>query len=423
MAKQKLTALSGQPVGPTRIGRRKPVAPMPSSLTNMSKQLAGLPALSGQPSAGQEEPAVSLGSLTNPVQSNLAGDMQLPTTNPNLSGQSGDMQPPVSSLPDSEEKSTTIQDLIGQFQTQADAANQANEQRYSQGMGIFDQLVGMYQPGGSFGQGMMGQYQQVKEQALASQYQGMVSSGLANTTTAAGMNSAYEQRVGTPFRMQLADLMTEKLSGAMQAKAGFIERREDVPPSPELMANLVTQAEAGPDTNGSGGGDGSGAAGSDTSDSSSKNYFGYGGSGSYSGGGDPNAPISQVQYRMEGKRQRLIQRHTNRVSRFEKRLRRKQKQLNRYSQDDPKRDKLEDQIADLESKINESQDQLDNNYDPIVPSGAYAREQESRRKRKAAAEKAEADRSRKLSESRGRYTTSGDSGSSAAFHKRWSLTK
>jgi len=122
-----------------------------------------------------------------------------------------------------------------QFSQAQNKANQANEARYQEGLGIYDQLSALYEPGGKFGAGAMSSYQQGKGQAMASGMQSMVSSGLSNTTTAAGLGQKYESEVGTPFRLQLEDLRMSKYAGALQGKAGFIERRTDAAPNPALM--------------------------------------------------------------------------------------------------------------------------------------------------------------------------------------------
>jgi len=164
---------------------------------------------------------------------------------------------------------------LQQTQEQESIIRAANEAKYAQGMGIHEQLVEEFGQGGTLQAAMMGQYQQQKERDLAAQKQHMIGSGLMNTTIAAGMPSAYEERVGTPYKMQMADLMAQRQAEAMRGQAGFIERgkeglpdvgtarqqqieamrgqagfierREDTPPSPELMASLVQTASARPE--------------------------------------------------------------------------------------------------------------------------------------------------------------------------------
>jgi hypothetical protein len=127
----------------------------------------------------------------------------------------------------------------------AKKAKQANEQRYEQGMGIFDEIIQRYQPGGEYGKGAMALYEQGKSQAMAQGMQNLVSSGLSNTTVAAGLPMKYEQEVGTPFRMQLEDRRMDALTQAQIGKTGFIERRQDVYPDANLYAGLQTQASSG----------------------------------------------------------------------------------------------------------------------------------------------------------------------------------
>lgn len=163
-----------------------------------------------------------------------------PVAPPGAANQAGDMMPVTPAVPG-------VGELVGQFKEQGAAARAANEARYAQGMGIHEQLVGDFGQGGTLQTAMMGQYQRQKERDLASQKQHMIGSGLMNTTIAAGMPAAYEEQVGTPYKMQMADLMAQRQAGAMQGQAGFIERREDTPPSPELMASLVQTASARPE--------------------------------------------------------------------------------------------------------------------------------------------------------------------------------
>lgn len=117
-------------------------------------------------------------------------------------------------------------------------ANIANEKRYSQGMGIFDQLLKMYSPGGQFGKGFEAQIERTKEKDVASGAQSLVSSGLYNTTGTAGLGKAWEEDVGQPARLKLEDLRMGRYGDALTQKAGFIERREDIGPSDELFSQI-----------------------------------------------------------------------------------------------------------------------------------------------------------------------------------------
>jgi hypothetical protein len=136
----------------------------------------------------------------------------------------------------------TSEQILQQYETSTAEARQANEQRYQQGMGILDQAIQRYQPGGSFGAGAMAQYEQGKTQAMAQGMQSLVNSGLSNTTMAAGMPLAYEQEVGTPFRLQLNDMRMQNLTDAEKNKTDFISAREDPYPDFGMFANLAMQA-------------------------------------------------------------------------------------------------------------------------------------------------------------------------------------
>lgn len=128
------------------------------------------------------------------------------------------------------------------YKQAADKATAANEKRYKEITGIWDNIISQYQPGGSFGQGALAMYEQGKKGAMATGMQSLVSSGLSNTTVAAGLPIKYEQEVGTPFRLQLEDMRINRLSEAQAGKAGAIERRTDAYPDPNLFAGLTQGA-------------------------------------------------------------------------------------------------------------------------------------------------------------------------------------
>lgn len=178
--------------------------------------------------------------LSQTAAERFPSDTKVLTTPPGAADQAGDMMPVTPAVPG-------VGELVGQFQEQAETARAANEARYAQGLGIHEELVGDFGQGGTLQTAMMGQYQRQKERDLATQKQHMIGSGLMSTTIAAGMPSAYEEQVGTPYKMQMADLMAQRQAEAMRGQAGFIERREDIPPSPELMAGLVQTASARPE--------------------------------------------------------------------------------------------------------------------------------------------------------------------------------
>ncbi len=73
----------------------------------------------------------------------------------------------------------------------------------------------------------------------------MVSSGLVNTTTAATLGRKFEEEVGTPARLQAADISAQRKTEARLGKAGFIERREDVGPDFRTIAELAKSIGAG----------------------------------------------------------------------------------------------------------------------------------------------------------------------------------
>ncbi len=131
--------------------------------------------------------------------------------------------------------------MANAFTAAAAKATAANEERYSQGMGLWDEIIKRYQPGGGYGAGALASYERGKTGAVGAGMQQLVSSGLANTTVAATIGKKYEEEVGTPFKLQLQDVQSQRLSEAQAGKAGFIERRTDAYPDPGLAASLGSQ--------------------------------------------------------------------------------------------------------------------------------------------------------------------------------------
>ncbi len=137
-------------------------------------------------------------------------------------------------------------ELIQSYKHKGTQAQKANKERYEKGLGIWEDVVGQYAPGGDFGQGAMASYQRSKTRDLAQASQSLVSAGLYNSTIAANMPKKYEEEVGTPFRLNLEDIRQQRLGEARAGMAGFIERREDIPPDPTLLAALLQKgASAG----------------------------------------------------------------------------------------------------------------------------------------------------------------------------------
>ena len=89
---------------------------------------------------------------------------------------------------------------------------------------ILNEIIARYQPGGGFGKAATKVYEQQKGKSLASSRQSLVSAGLGGTSVGAGLETAYEQEVGQPFRLGVEEARTGALTQAMMAKAGFMER-------------------------------------------------------------------------------------------------------------------------------------------------------------------------------------------------------
>jgi hypothetical protein len=128
-----------------------------------------------------------------------------------------------------------------------DRANEAAFEREQEIRALFDEIIGTYAPGGSFGAGTEAMINRQKSQDLAKSTQSLISSGLYGSTMTAGLGTAWEESVGMPSRMKLEDLRTQRYTDALTGKAGFIEGIQDESPSFETIANLTAQASSAPE--------------------------------------------------------------------------------------------------------------------------------------------------------------------------------
>jgi len=140
----------------------------------------------------------------------------------------------------------SYEDVLRRYEAAAERARRATEQRYQQLLELYGRGIQRYQPGGVFEQRALQQIERQKKIGVGKELQQMISSGLYGTTVAAGAARRWEEQVGMPARLTLEDIMLQRLTEAERGLAGVIERREDIPPSPELYAALLQRATAVP---------------------------------------------------------------------------------------------------------------------------------------------------------------------------------
>jgi len=136
--------------------------------------------------------------------------------------------------------SSSFNRLLSQFQAKEKEARASNLKRYEQAMSIYDQIIARSQPGGAFEKRALGEIERRKTKGVGQEMQQLISSGLFGTTTAATAGRRWEAEVGEPARMTLEDMMEQRVTGAQQAKAGFIERRQDPYPDYSMLANVAS---------------------------------------------------------------------------------------------------------------------------------------------------------------------------------------
>lgn len=128
------------------------------------------------------------------------------------------------------------------FQQLEEEHRARTQERETEVRGLYDQIIGQYQPDGGFGAGTEAMIGRQKQQYLGSATQNLISSGMFGSTMTAGLGKKFEEEVGMPTRLKLEDLRYDRLSQAMGEKAGFVERIEDRIPSYGEIAQLSAQS-------------------------------------------------------------------------------------------------------------------------------------------------------------------------------------
>lgn len=121
-------------------------------------------------------------------------------------------------------------------------ANNANNARYLQGLGLYDAQYANLEGVGASGKTRI---DEAYNRASANRTQDLISRGLYGTST--GLN--YERALNSDRERSYQDLY-ESLAGArnnvLSGAAGFIERRSDVAPDLGMFAQLTSDAAASP---------------------------------------------------------------------------------------------------------------------------------------------------------------------------------
>lgn len=209
-----------------------------------------------------------------------------------------------------------LQDLMRRFQTQQDRANQANEDRYQEGRGLYgDRMTNL----NDFYNRAQGDVQQIGQQALAdvqrqtasrqgSTQQSMIDRGFFNSSVMDSLtrrNVEEGNRATADINERQAGLrsgLTERhglgLDQIRGEELGFLERRTDLAPNFSDLLPLIAQygqsqtdrdsqgrsnAFLGINRSGSGGG-GSGGGGTGSGGGGGGGGFNFGGGGGFGGG-------------------------------------------------------------------------------------------------------------------------------------------
>lgn len=151
--------------------------------------------------------------------------------------------------------------LWNDFQSKQTQANAANDNRYKDILGGYDQIMGTFDNAGAqqaadINQGARNQGAQVQ--------QNLVSSGLAGTTVMPTLQAGVErQRVANQARLN--EQLQGQRAGMAKNRLDFMERRTDQAPDPNMYMNLIQKIGEGgfgpQDTMAGGPGGGAGVGG------------------------------------------------------------------------------------------------------------------------------------------------------------------
>jgi hypothetical protein len=140
---------------------------------------------------------------------------------------------------------TDTTQILNQLTAAQKKAEAANKLRETEIRNLYSDIIARYGPEGSFGAGYEAEIEQAKKKSIAEGTQAAVSGGLANIVggrqAIGNLGKTFEQEVGAPARLKLEDLRAEKLSGAQQDFASFIERISDTGPDLNLIAQLLNR--------------------------------------------------------------------------------------------------------------------------------------------------------------------------------------
>ena len=168
--------------------------------------------------------------------------------------------------------------LLQTYQKMADEARLANVQRQQAVESIFDKVIAMYGPGGTFGQGAEAELATQKVQDIGKTSQRDIGRGLYGIRP---YEQEWEKTVGAPSRLKLEDIKMERLSGAQMGKASFLENIQN--PYPDYGPLLQAYGSGG--TRSVSGGVQPNPTDADRIRASSLDFAQKWGIGSYGGGG------------------------------------------------------------------------------------------------------------------------------------------
>lgn len=133
--------------------------------------------------------------------------------------------------------------LLSNYTKLADQVRAANLKREQEIRGLYGGIIGQNTKDSLFYKAGMQDIETESQRLVGQETQGLISSGLYGTTTAASVPTKVATQFTQPSRMKLEDILQQRKSEAQLGLAGFVERINE--PYPDYSALMQAYTAMG----------------------------------------------------------------------------------------------------------------------------------------------------------------------------------
>lgn len=130
--------------------------------------------------------------------------------------------------------------LLSSYQKLADQARVANLKREQEIRGLYGGIIGQNTKESPFYKAGMQDIETESQRLVGQETQGLISSGLYGTTTAASVPTKVATQFTQPSRMKLEDILQQRKGEAQLGLAGFVERINEPYPDYSTLMQAYT---------------------------------------------------------------------------------------------------------------------------------------------------------------------------------------